>query len=168
MELEEVLLKRRSIRKFKDIEVENSKINKILYYSMAAPSARNIRPWEIFVIRNKKVIEEIKKSSPNYNYDSSLIMVVCANLDSVMDGENGYSVQDASSIINHILLEACNLGLGTVWCGIFPREERVKDIKRILNLSESFNPIGLVHIGYPNEELDKRTQFETDKIHYID
>lgn len=167
MELEDVMLKRRSIRKFKDEDVDSEKLLSLAYFAMAAPSARNTRPWEFYLIKNKELQEKLKQVSPAYNYNSNAIIIVAVDISKDKDGKDGFSIQDAASAINYILLEATNLGLGSVWCGLYPKEDRVKAVKETLNLGENINPIGLIHIGYADEEKEARSQFEEEKIHII-
>lgn len=67
-----------------------------------------------------------------------------------------------------MLLEAVELGLGTCWCGVYPRMDRVNTIKNILKLGDNIIPLGLIHVGYPAETKEPRTQFDSQKCHYID
>ena len=60
-----------------------------------------------------------------------------------------------------------SLGLGTCWCGVFPVEERIKDVKQILNLEETLIPLGLIHVGYPDCDMEERTQYDENDIIYM-
>lgn len=168
MNVKEAIYKRRSVRKYKQQEVSDEVITKLLECAMAAPSALNKQPWEFYVIKNKKVQERIKTSVPHYNFNSPLLIVVAANLDrSIMHKDNDFWIQDCSAAIENILLEAVELELGTCWCGVYPVKERVDLITQVLNLPENIIPLGLLHIGYPDVEYEARTQFDINKIHYV-
>ncbi|MCI5938490.1 MAG: nitroreductase family protein [Bacilli bacterium] len=169
MNVKEAILKRRSIRKYQNIEVSDEQIEELLQSAMAAPSACNKTPWEFYVIKNKEIQKEIKLSCKNYNFNSPLLIVVGANLDLTISKENNdFWIQDCSAAIENILIEAVESGLGTCWCGIYPRIDRVETIRKILHLTDNIVPLGLLHVGYPDEEKEPRTQYETKKVHYIE
>lgn len=168
MELEDVFLKRRSIRKFTDKNVEEDKIDKILYYAMTAPSACNKQPWEFYVIKDKAILEQLKKASLFSRYNAPLAIVVCGNLERSLPKElNEYWVQDCSASIAYMLLEISNLDLGGVWCGLHPQKTPVKKVKEILSLNDNVVPLGLVLIGYPNERLEQKSKYDSSKVHVI-
>lgn len=166
----DAILKRRSIRDFKDIEVNDQDIEKLLIAAMAAPSAKNMRPWEFYVIKDKEIQDKIKKVSP-YTDKNSPLIIVCAGraktLNNTLDELNGFWIHDVSAAIENILLEATELGLGSLWCGLFPHLDRSSLVKEILNLEDDVHPLGLIHIGYANEIKEERTQYEESKVHYI-
>lgn len=169
MNVNEALLARRSIRKYQNIEVNDKQITELLKSAMAAPSACNKTPWEFYVIKNKEIQEKIKISYKNYNFNSPLLIVVGANLDlTISKDNNDFWIQDCSAAIENMLVAAVELGLGTCWCGIYPRIDRVEKIKNILNLTDNIVPLGLIHVGYPDEEKESRTQYVDTKVHYIE
>ncbi len=168
MNIEEALYKRRSVRKYKGQEVSDEKITRLLQAAMAGPSAINKQPWEFYIIKNKNVQEKIKTSVPHWNFNSPLLIVVASNLDrSIIKSDNDFWIQDCSAAIENLLLEAVELELGTCWCGVYPVKERVELLKQVLQLSENIMPLGLIHVGYPDGDYEARTQFDINKIHYI-
>ena len=168
MELEKVLLKRRSIRKFTNNEVSDDDIKKILYYAMTAPSACNKRPWEFYVIKNKDTLEKIKKVSLFSRHNAPLAIVVAGNTNNSLPlALSNYWIQDCSSAISYMLLEITNLGLGAVWCGLHPQKTPVKRTKEILNLGNNIIPLGLILIGHPAEEKEEKPKYDETKVHYI-
>ncbi len=169
MELEQVLLKRRSVRKFKQDKIDNEMMEKILYYAMCAPSACNRQPWEFYVIKDEAVLTELKKASRFTNHDAPLAIVVAGNEERFLPRRmKDYWVQDCASAITHILLEATNLGLGSLWCGLYPQEDAVDRVRGILHLEENIIPMGLVLLGYPDEFPEERTQYDETKVHIIE
>lgn len=164
----ETILKRRSIRKFKDTKIKDEDILKLLEAAMAAPSARNMQPWEFYVITNNSIMNEIRNFVPYFNYNSSLMIVVCGNTSrSITKNDNDFWIQDCSSAVENILLTATSLNLGTVWCGLYPVIERSNKIKQLLKCPNDIIPMALIHVGYPAEEKEERTQYNENYVHYI-
>ena len=168
MEVKGALLKRRSIRKFKDEKISEELINELLIAAMSAPSACNKKPWEFFVITNEEKLQELKKASRFARYDAPLAIVVCGNLSKTLPLQlSTYWIQDCSAATQNILLRVTDLGLGAVWCGAHPQKNVEKKIKEILDLSDKLVPLNIIFIGYPNQEVEPRTQLEEKKIHYV-
>ncbi len=168
MELKEVLLKRRSIRKFKEDLVSDEIIQELLYASMSGPSACNKQPWEFYVITNKEKIKELTKASMFTKYNAPLVIVVCGNLSKTLPLQlASYWVQDCSAATQNILLRVTDLGLGAVWCGAHPQKRVEERIRKCLELGDKIIPLNIIFIGYPNEEVEPRTQYNEKKVHYI-
>ena len=161
------IFKRVSIRKFQDREVEPEKIEQILKAAMAAPSAGNQQPWEFYVVQDREKIEALSKShryaGPAKN--APVVIVPCYRTQNLLFP--GYAEIDLAIATEHILLEAVSLGLGSVWLGIAPLEERMDKVAGILNLDASLKPFALVPLGYPAQEPVQQDRFEKDRIHYV-
>jgi len=168
MELKEVLLTRRSIRKFKADEVSDDLIEELLHAAMCAPSACNKQPWEFYVITNKDKIKELKGASMFTKYDSPLAIVVCGNLSKALPVQLApYWIQDCSAATQNILLCVTDLGLGAVWCGVHP-QKRVEDrVRKFLDLDEKIIPLNIIFIGYKDQEVPPKEKYNEKKIHYI-
>ncbi len=158
------ILKRRTIRKYSNKEVSQEKIEQLLRAAMAAPSANNKKPWLFYVVKNKEIQEQLKKVYSFFDYNSPLLIVVAGNLESQRSKTTDFWQQDCSAAVQNILLLATELGLGSCWCGIYPRKERVQAIRKILNLTDEIVPLALIHLGYPAEEKSARTQYEEAKV----
>ena len=169
MEVKDALLKRRSIRKFKEDKISEELINELLIAAMSAPSACNKKPWEFFVITNEEKLQELKKASRFARYDAPLAIVVCGNLDKALpDSMKDYWIHDCSAATQNILLQATDLGLGAVWCGVYPQERAAERMKEFLNLGDNLIPLSLIWIGYPDEERRPRDWYNEECVHYID
>ncbi len=169
MEVFEATLKRRSVRAFLKDPVSDEIIKRLLESAMAAPSACNKRPWEFYVIKNPEKLAELRKVSRYSDYESPLNIVVCADTKrSLANRVNDFWIQDCSSAIENILLTAVSEGLGTCWCGLFPMVTPIKRTRASLELPENIIPLGLIHIGYPKEEVSARTQYEEKRVHIIE
>lgn len=166
MDVRECILKRRSIRKFKDEDITKDIIKDLLECAMAAPSACNKQPWEFYVIKNDALLEKIKRVGKYTNFNSPCVIIVCGNRERTLSKrDNDFFIQDCSAAIENILLRATSLGLGTVWCGILPMEIVYKNTKEVLNLPDNIEPLGMIHVGYPNEEKAERTQYNEHYVH---
>lgn len=165
----DVFLKRRSIRKFKDDTISDAIIEKLLISAMAAPSACNKRPWEFYIIKNIELLNELKMASRFSNMNSKLIIIVAGNTKNSLTKEsNDFWIQDCSSATTNILNAATELGLGSCWCGLYPIKAAVNRVRKTLNLEEHIIPMALIHLGYPMEEIEARTQYEEEKVHFYE
>lgn len=168
MNVYDAILKRRSIRKFKSDFLSEEIIEKLLIAAMAAPSARNMQPWEFYVVSNKEVMNKIRDVARSIDFDSPLMIVVCGNTDrGITKKNNDFWIQDCSAAIENILLAATELGLGTVWCGLYPVLERANAVRKIINEEKNIIPLGVIHIGYPDEEKEERSQYNIKYVHYM-
>ncbi len=75
-------------------------------------------------------------------------------------------LQDCSAAIENLLLAVHMLGLGAVWLGVHPREERMKYMKKLFSLPKNIIPISCIAVGYPDEKKESRTRFNKDYVHY--
>lgn len=154
----ETILKRRSIRSFKDDLISDEILEKLMKAAMAAPSARNIQPWKFYIIKNLNVKEKLTNIFKDFN--APILIVVAGDLNKSDNKSNKFWTQDCSAATQNILLAATELNLGSCWCGIYPKEKETKEVIEILNLEENIIPLSLIQIGYPNEEKEPRTQYD--------
>ena len=169
MELQEAILKRRSIRKFKDTEVSKEDIKKLLELAMAAPSALNKQPWEFIVITNKEILEKIRSTVRFMKHNAPVAVIVCGNKDRFISAPvKNFYMEDCSAAIENFMLGATDLGLGTCWCGIAPNPIATKQIKSIVKFDKKLVPFGLIYLGYGDEIKEPRTQFDESKVHYVE
>jgi nitroreductase len=169
MELKEVMLKRRSVRKFTSELVSDEQIDILLHYAMSGPSACNKQPWEFFVVTNEEKLKELRDSSRYTGMISPLNIIVCGALDRCLPfGLGEYWIQDCSAAIENILLGVTSLNLGAVWCGLHPQKNGIKRVQKILDVDEKIIPLGLIHIGYPDCDITPRDQYNEKYIHFVE
>lgn len=162
------IFKRRSIRKFREQEVSNELIDELLKSAMAAPSACNKKPWFFYAINNQEMMKKVRKFSRYTNYNAPAAIVVCGDTNkSLSKKENDFWIQDCSAAIENILLAATSLDLGTVWCGLYPMDATVKNVRLALDVPNSLIPLGVILLGYPNEVKESRTQYDENCIKWI-
>ena len=125
------LFHRVSIRKFKDEAVSNEDIGYILEAAMAAPSAKNQQPWEFYVVENREVLKQLGESSPfSAPAGKAPVAIVTAYREECDLPE--FAQIDMSIMMENLWLAADEIGLGGVWLGVAPREERMKDVEKIV------------------------------------
>ena len=168
MELKEVLLKRRSVRKFTEEPVSKEHIDELLHAAMSGPSACNKKPWEFYVVTNENILNELKSASRFTKISAKLAIVVCGNLKKALPLKfANYWIQDCSAATENILLRATDLGLGAVWCGAHPQEGAEYKIRELLGIDKKEVPLNLIFIGHPAEEPEARDQYDKSRVHYI-
>ena len=161
------LFARRSVRKYQDKPVPASVIQDVLEAAMAAPSANAKDPWEIIVVQEPGVLAKIAAGLP---YGKMLAgaaagFVVCGDLQRANGQHLSYLLQDCSACIENLLLALSLSGLGGVWLGVHPREDRVAHLRTLFNLPGHVLPIGVIAAGYPAESHPPRTRFAEARVH---
>jgi nitroreductase len=166
MDAIEAIKTRRSIRRFKNKAVNPEKLGTVLEAGMYAPSARNEQPWHFLVITKESLMESIMKVHPYANMltQAPLAILVCGDLK--LELSPGYWPIDCSAATQNMLLAAHALGLGAVWLGVHPRQERKEAIRKIFNLPVHIKPFALVALGYPDETKEMPLRFDKSRIHY--
>ncbi len=162
----DIINNRRSIRSFRDIKVEDEKIEKLLRAGMQAPSAGNQQPWEFVVVQSNDVREKLSKISPYATpiKNAPLDIVLLEKVDGLRFPEN--STQDMGACAQNILLEAVELGLGAVWLGVKPDESRMEIVSEILGLPQNVRPFAIIAVGYSDAENKFVDRFDSGRIHY--
>lgn len=165
----ENIMTRTSIRDYQDRKVEDEKVEQIIRAAMAAPSAGNKQPWRFIVIKDKKTLEAISENfkSMKMAAKAPLAIVVCGDMKATFPGDGtDYWVEDASAATENLLLAAHSLGLGAVWCGIYPMPDRVALLKEMLDIPDDIIPLNVVPVGYPAESPEPKDKWNPDEIHY--
>jgi nitroreductase len=161
-----VIFERRSCRGFAHEPVSDEALHILLRAGMYAPSVRNTKPWEFIVLRDEATRTKIAATNRNWgmlgNAPLGIIVGVKGNHESLAI----HYQQECGASTQNILLAAQAMGLGGVWLGLYPDEERVKAVRRICDLPEEVLPVTLIAIGHPTEMPPAHTKFYEDKVHY--
>ena len=162
-ELIQTIFGRRSIRRYTDELVSEINIQTLLEAAMAAPSASNRKPWHFVLIDDREVLDRLADVHPYGKMltHAPLCIAVCGDK-AISDR---FWVQDCSAATENLLLAATALGLGAVWLGVHPNEERSVAIREILGLPVDVPPLNLIAIGHPDEEKAARTQYDRTRVH---
>lgn len=152
MDAIDAILSRRSIRKYTADPVPENVVNQLLEAAMNAPSASNQQPWHFIVINDRGILDKIPKIHPYSNMlkEAPLAIAVCGDLQ--LEINKGRWIMDCSAATQNILIAAQAKGLGAVWLGVYPVEERVTGIQELLGLPEHIIPLCIVSVGYPAEK----------------
>lgn len=163
-ELIQTIFARRSIRSYKDEPVGKEHIKTLLEAAMAAPSASNLKPWHFVVVTDRETLDKLADRHPHGKmlFEAPLGIAVCG--DPAVSA--GYWVQDCSAATENLLLAAVALGLGAVWLGVHPKEDRVTAVRDVLRIPENIVPLNLVSIGHPGEQKEARTQYDETRVHH--
>ena len=148
MDFLEFSRKRFSVRSYSDRQVEDEKIQKILQAAMIAPTAVNYQPQKIYVLKSDEALRKIRGITRS-TYDAPLVFLICSDTERSWHSPfvKGYDSgeMDASIVCTHMMLEAEDLGLGSVWVLLFDPHK----VKRAFGLPDHIEPICLLPVGYP-------------------
>ena len=155
-----------SIRKFKKTKIEKEKQELILKAAFAAPSAKNAQPWEFLVIEDEDELARMSTFTPYAKplENAALGIVVLGNLqrNDMID----FCEQDCAAATQNMLVEANELGIGSVWMGVYPVQEKVQVLKTHFQLPDYVVPLWMIAFGYPDQEPKIKDKYNTNYIHY--
>jgi nitroreductase len=148
MEVFEAIQKRYSCRSYLEKEIPQDSILKILEAARLAPSASNIQPWYFIVVTDKEKRKKIAKSGrwASFVEQAPVVIVGCGDAKA---SPKWYKV-DVSIAMEHMVLEATELGLGTCWIGSFDE----KLVKELLNIPGNYEVVALLSVGYASKGID--------------
>jgi len=160
---------RRSIRKYKDKKVSEEIINELLNAARLAPSAKNAQLHKYYVVKDKKVITELKDNNSfqqAFVSRAPLIIVCCVNPNEYPSIENQeakmkeYALIDLSIASAFLNLRATELGLGVTFIGLIDD----KKIRKVLNISKDYLLPYVLTVGYPDEDPSERPRKKLKEI----
>ena len=161
----DLLRTRRSIRKYTDQEISNHQLETIIKAGMYAPSAVNKQPWHFIIFRDKNTIGKITGYHPYATMLKHAPAAILVCWDEKLQ-HAGYGPVDCSAATQNILLAAHALGIGAVWVGIYPREQRIKATHELFRLPENIRPFSIVPVGFSEESKNQPDRFRPERIHY--
>ena len=149
MDFIEIAKKRYSVRGYQDRKVEEEKLEKILEAAHVAPTAANLQPVRLIVVQSREGLAKIGKGANLYG--APLAVIVCADHGKAwvrpFDKKQTADI-DASILTDHMMLQATELGLGSVWICYFKPDV----ISREFGLPENLEPVNILAVGYSDEE----------------
>ena len=162
----EAIFKRRSIRKFINKSISPEDISTLLKAAMMAPTARNCQEWEFVVIKKRETLEKIMQVHPHAQMLSTADCAILVCADTTREYMAGYWTADCGAATQNILLAATELGIGSVWLGVYPNEERMKAISEVVQLPSHVLPLNVIALGYPDESKEEVERFDPKKVHF--
>lgn len=133
---------------------------------MCAPSGGGKAPWEFLVVTDEKVRKAVSKMSPYAKMtakDPALIIALA--LPDISFKGNRWPL-DLSACIQNMLIQIADEGLGGVWLGFYPEEERMEKLREYFKLPESVVPFSVIAFGYGNKENEYADRYDENKVHY--
>lgn len=163
MDVFEAISRRRSIRSYKPDPVEPDKIDRLLEAARLAPSASNRQEWRFVVVTDAEKRAQLAEAANGQDFvgQAPVVIACCAETDgkTMPCGEQRYPI-DVAIAMEHIVLAAVELGLGTCWIGAFKPEK----VREVLGIPEEIRVIELLPVGYPSESPGERPRMSTDEI----
>ncbi len=165
MDMLKAIFSRRSVRLYSSKPVPREVVDEILRAAMNAPSAGNEQPWHFIVITDRGILNEIPKFHPYSAMlkQAGIAILVCGDVN--LERHKGYWVLDCAAATENLLLAAHAKGLGAVWCGVYPTEDRVSNVRRLLNIPDHVVPFSLIPLGYPAEDKPSVDRFDASRLH---
>ena len=159
----DIILSRRSIRRYTAEQVGDADMIRLLEAGMAAPSSRNLKPWYFVTATSRETLDKLAEAHPHGKmlFEATAAIAVCGQIDISPD----YWIQDCSAATENILVAAAALGLGSCWLGCHPREERIAAIGAVLGIPADIGILSLIALGHPAEEKEARTQYDESRVH---
>ena len=164
MDALEAIHTRRSIRKYQDKSVPEEIVRQVLAAAMMAPSARNAQPWQFLVVDDRQLLSEYAAKHRNAAMAprAPLAILVCGDLR--LEKSAGYWPVDCAAAVENLLLAVHALGLGAVWTGVYPREERMATLRQLCKLPDQVMPHSLIVLGYPAEQAASQDRYRADRV----
>ncbi|MCD4690644.1 nitroreductase family protein [bacterium] len=159
----DAILARRSIRSYQKKPVSDADVRTLLDAAMAAPSANNLKPWHFVTVTDREKLNALADSAPYWKmlHEAPLAIIICGD-----PGESRkYWDQDCIAATENILIAAAMLGLGGVWLGCHPTDERKDAVRKIAGIPAVIEPVSVVSLGHPAEEKEPRTQYDEVRVH---
>lgn len=167
METLEAIYNRRSIREFTDEPVAENDIEALLKAAFSAPTAVNVQPWEFIVINEREILEKLKKQLIFAHYNAPTAIVVCGNMKLAFKGpDKDLWVCDCSAAVENILLAATDIGLASVWIGVYPTEPKIKQVRAVLDMPDYVVPLAIVYVGHSNQKLEGRSRYNEKRVYW--
>ena len=163
------IMTRTSIRQYTNEPVSKADIETMLRAGMAAPTAVNRQPWHFVVVTNREQLNALASANRGTGMATKapLAIVVCGDMQKTLPGTGqGFWVQDCSAATENILLAANALGLGAVWTGLFPNEERAKAVRDVVKAPEHIIPLCAIVIGHPAEQPQPKDKWKPENVSY--
>jgi len=158
----EAIRKRYSCRAYQHRPVEQEKLDQIFEAARLAPSAKNTQDWRFLVVTGKEKKRQVAETTnrPQAFGKAGAIIVACSNSDYVMRCGQPIGPIDVAIALEHIALQATDLGLATCWIGSFYPDK----VRAILDIPADIAVIELMALGYPADEPEEPKRQPIERI----
>ena len=169
MDAIQAIMTRVSTRQFTDQPIPEDVLHTILEAGMAGPSAVNVRPWSFVVVRDKDMLNRMADGNGRAAEPlrrATLGVLVCGDLQRAFDRAPDYWVIDGTIACQNMILAAHAMGVGSVWLGTWPQQEKMQAQKALFDLPEHIVPHSIIAFGYPAGDMKVQPdRFEADRVH---
>lgn len=170
-EVLECIMTRASVRRYTSEKVNDSIITEVLKAGMAAPTAANQQAWHFVVITDQTLKDTITDAFQwtKMVKDCAFAVVVCGDMSRLFEDDRekgGFWTLDCSAASENMLLAAHALGLGGIWCGIYPEEDRMTRLSAILDLPPDLRPLNILSFCYPEAPATPKEKWDPEKVSY--
>ena len=169
METLQAIFSRCSVRQFSEREIQQDALLTVLEAGMSGPSAVNARDWAFIVIREKKRLEEAaaangRAAEPLKHAAAGIL--ICGDLERAYARAKDFWVIDGAIATQNMILAAQDLGIGSVWLGVWPVPERITAQKQFFRLPEQICPHSLLALGYSLKREKPKPNWEEGRGHW--
>lgn len=165
MDLFDAIHTRRSIRAYTEEPVSEADLETMLRAAMAAPSAGNAQPWHFVVVTDRAVLNAIPDIHPYAAMCKTAPAAIVVATELALEKYPGNWPLDCSAAVENLMLAARGLGIGSVWCGIYPRPERMEGLAKLLAFPDGVEAHALVVLGHPAQGFKAVDRFKPERIH---
>ena len=158
MSLLDVILSRRSIRRYENKQIPKDILDKIVEAGRQSPSAVNKQLYHFVIVTDSEIKKKLKSLFSRFLEKAPVIIVACANTKAILTGT--WATVDTAIALENMVLAAWSLGIGSCWIGSF-NEQKVKDI---LIIPEDWKVVALITFGYPAETPKPKKKKPTDEL----
>jgi nitroreductase len=163
MDVSTAISQRSSVRGYKTTDVEEDKLKKVLEAARLSPSASNRQDWKFIVAKSKETKKKLAKAALGQSFvgEAPVVIVACGtDSKAVMGCGQPTHTVDVSIACSFMILQACELGLGTCWIGAFDEHET----KKILNIPDHVRVVAVIPLGYPNQPPSQKFRKSLNEI----
>ena len=164
----ENIMTRTSVRQYSSRAIAKDTLDILVKAGMAAPTAMNKQPWAFVIVNDRVVLDSLAAVHPySHLENAAAAIIVCGDVQKAApDTTHEFWIQDCSAASENILLAAHALGIGAVWCAVYPNPNIQPEVTRVLGLPEDIIPLNIITMGYPTGDQQPKDKFNPNNVHY--
>ena len=161
MSVFDVILSRRSIRRYEKKEIPQDVLDKIFETGRQSHSAANRQPYSFIIVNDSEIKQKLSGTFSHFLKNAPIIIVGCANPKALLTGK--WATVDTTIALENMVLAAWSLGVGSCWIGSFNEQK----IKELLTIPKDWKVVALITFGYPAETPKARKKKQTKDLFSI-
>ena len=155
MDVFQAIKKRKSVRGYTGESISEEDMNKLLQSARMAPSAKNLQPWQIIVVTDTETKKELVGICHGQMFVEDAAAVIIGLVE-----DTKWSEIDLTISLDHLSLQAVELGLGTCWIGSFDTEK----LKELIKIPDGYEPFILMTVGHPDDDSHSPTKKAVEEL----